>query len=70
MQIFLFPTSRSALGLAQLPIQWVQGDFFPRVKRPGVGDETEHSPPSGAEVKNAWNYTSTPSIRLHGMVLS
>jgi len=26
----------------------------------------EHSPRSGAEVKNEWNYTSTPSIRLHG----
>jgi hypothetical protein len=24
-----------------------------------------HSPPSSAEVKNAWSYTSTPPIRLH-----
>jgi hypothetical protein len=38
------------------------------VKRPGR--EAEHSPPSSAEVKNAWNYTSTPSICLHGVVLS
>jgi hypothetical protein len=22
--------------------------------------EADHSPPSGAEVKNAWSYTSTP----------
>jgi hypothetical protein len=30
----------------------------PRVKRPGC--EADHSPPSSAEVKNAWSYTSTP----------
>jgi hypothetical protein len=29
-----------------------------------------HSPPSSAEVKNRWNYTSTTPIRLHGVVLS
>jgi len=39
------------------------------VKQPGC--ETDHSPPSNAEVKkNAWSYTSTPAIRLHGVVLS
>jgi hypothetical protein len=38
------------------------------VKRPGR--KADHSPPSSAEVKNAWSYTSTPSIRLHGVVLS
>jgi len=27
-------------------------------------------PPSIAEVKDAWSYTSTPPIRLHGVVLS
>jgi len=27
-------------------------------------------PPSSAEAKNAWSYTSTPTIRLHGVVLS
>jgi len=32
--------------------------------------ETDHSPPSSPEVKNAWSYTSTSSIRLHGVVLS
>jgi len=25
-------------------------------------------PPSSAEVKNAWSYTSTPPIRLHSVV--
>jgi hypothetical protein len=43
-------------------------DSFPGVKRPGR--EADHSPPSSAEVKNAWRYASTPPIRLHGVVLS
>jgi hypothetical protein len=38
------------------------------IKRPGR--EADHSPPSSAEVKNAWSYTSTPPICLHGVVLS
>jgi hypothetical protein len=38
------------------------------VKRPG--SEADHSPPSSAEVKTAWSYTSTSPIRLHGVVLS
>jgi hypothetical protein len=41
---------------------------FPGVKLPGR--EADHSPPSNAEVKNAWSYTSTPSVRLHCVVLS
>jgi hypothetical protein len=32
--------------------------------------KADHSPPSSAEFKNAWNYTSIPPIRLHGVVLS
>jgi hypothetical protein len=35
-----------------------------------AGREADHSPPSNAEVKNAWSYTSTPPIRLHGVMLS
>jgi hypothetical protein len=38
------------------------------VKRPGR--EADHSPPSSVEVKNAWSYTSTPSICLHDVVFS
>jgi hypothetical protein len=38
------------------------GDLSLGVKRPGR--EADHSPPSSAEVKNAWNCTSTPPIRL------
>jgi len=33
------------------------GALSPGVKRPGR--EADHSPPSSAEVKNAWIYTST-----------
>jgi hypothetical protein len=35
-----------------------------------VGRKADHSLPSSVEVKNAWSYTSTPPIRLHGAVLS
>jgi hypothetical protein len=34
-----------------------------------AGTWADHSPPSSV-VKNAWSYTSTPSIRLRGVVLS
>jgi len=42
-------------------------DFFNAVKRPGREDD--HSLSSGVEVKNAWSYTSTPPMRLHGVAL-
>jgi hypothetical protein len=69
LEIFLFTTaSRTALGPTQPPIQWVPGALSLGVKWPGC--EADHSPPSSAEAKNAWSYTSTPPIRLHGVVLS
>jgi hypothetical protein len=42
------------------PIQWVPGGgLFPRgVKRPE--HEADHSPPTSAEGKKMWVYTSTP----------
>jgi hypothetical protein len=40
------------------PIQWVPGDISPELKRPGR--EAGHSPPTSAEVKKMWTYTSTP----------
>jgi hypothetical protein len=61
-------TSRTALGPIQPPMQWVPGALSLAVQRPGLGGD--HTPPSSAEVKNAWSYNSTPPIRLHGVVLS
>jgi len=39
-------------------IQWVPGSLSMGVN--GQGREADHSPPSSAEVKNAWSYTSNP----------
>jgi hypothetical protein len=50
-------TSRTALRPTQPPIQWVPGVLSLGVKRPGR--EAKHWPPSSAEVKNEWSYTST-----------
>jgi hypothetical protein len=54
--------SREGLGIflfsTQPPIQWVPGALSLGTKRPGC--EADHSPPSSAEVKNAWSYTSIP----------
>jgi len=41
----------------QPPTQWVPRAFSLGVKRPGR--KADHSPPSSAEVRNAWSYTST-----------
>jgi hypothetical protein len=60
--------SRTSLGPTQPPIQGVPGALFLGVKRPG--SEADHSPPSSAEVKNAYSYTSPPPIRLYDVVLS
>jgi hypothetical protein len=69
MGAFLFTTaSRTVLGPTQPPIQWVPWALSLGVK--GPGREADHSPPFSAEVKNAWKSTSTPPIRLHGVVLS
>jgi len=56
-----------ALGPTQLPIERVKGTLFLGIKRPRR--ETDQSLLSSAEVKNAWGYTSTPPVRLHGVVL-
>jgi hypothetical protein len=41
-----------------------RGDGIKRQER-----EADHSPLSSAEVKDAWSYTFTSPIRLHGVVL-
>jgi hypothetical protein len=51
--------SRPALGPTQPPIQWLSEALSLGLKRPG--SENDHSPPSSAEVKNAWSYTSNPA---------
>jgi hypothetical protein len=49
-------------------IKWVPRAISLGVKR--SGREANHSPPSTAEVKNTYSCTSTPPIRLHGVVLN
>jgi len=57
---------RPVLGPTQPPIQCIPGALTPGVKLPGHA--ADHSPPSGAKVKNVWSCTSSPSICLHGVV--
>jgi hypothetical protein len=54
---FLFAASRLALEPTQ-PIQWVSGVLSQGAKR--SGREGDNSPPTSAEVKKTWIYTSTP----------
>jgi hypothetical protein len=57
-----YSKTRPALGPTQPPVQWVTGALSLWVKRPG--HEADHSPPSRAEIKNAWSYTSPPQYAL------
>jgi hypothetical protein len=67
--IFLFTAaSITALGPTQPPVQWVPGVLSSAVKQPGR--EADSSPPSSAESKNEWSYTSSPTIHLYGVVIS
>jgi pimeloyl-ACP methyl ester carboxylesterase len=59
---------RPALGPTQSPTQWVVEAISLGVKR--ERREGDHLPPSSVETMNAWSYTSTPPIRLHGLVLT
>jgi hypothetical protein len=69
MGFVLFTTaSRSAVGPTQTPVQSVYRRLFSRgVRRPEC--EADHSHTSSAEAKNAWRYTSTPPVRLYGVVV-
>jgi hypothetical protein len=67
--IFLFTTvSVTALEPTQPPIQWVPGALSLGVKRPVR--EADHHLHLVPRSKNEWSYTSTPPVRLHGVVLS
>jgi hypothetical protein len=58
LQNYVFGNAyKLALGPIQPHIQWVPETLSPGENRPGR--EAERSPPSTAEVKNAWSYTST-----------
>jgi hypothetical protein len=66
---FFFATvSRHAIGSTGPHVQWVPEALSPGVKWPG--HESNYSPPSNAEIKNGWSYTSTLPKRLHGVVLN
>jgi hypothetical protein len=64
---YVFPFVFMYLGPTQ-GYQWVPETINLGVQR--LGREADNSPPSSAEVRNAWSYTSTPLILLHGVVLS
>jgi hypothetical protein len=65
-EIFVFSkTSKPALKPTHLPTPWVSGAVSPGVKRPRR--EVNNSPPSNAEDRNEWSYTSDPPICLHGV---
>jgi hypothetical protein len=54
-------------GPIQPPIQWVPGAFSLGLRQPGREDD--HSPPSGAEVKECVELYLHSPILLHGVVL-
>jgi hypothetical protein len=66
--IYLHHRIQTGSGAHPASNQWVPGAFSLRVKRPGR--EADYSPLSSAEIKITSSYTSTPRIRLHGVLLS
>jgi len=59
LRIFLLTTaSRQAVGPIQSAIQWIPWAVSLGAKR--QRRDADHPPPSSAEVKNEWSYTSTP----------
>jgi hypothetical protein len=60
---FLSNAQVSSVAQPASLIKWYK-NIFTKVKQPGHA--VDHSPPSGAKVKNEWSYTSTP-IRLHSV---
>jgi len=67
-EIFTFaPESGLALGPTQPSIQWVTEALSPGVKL--QERESDRSPASTAEVKNAWSYASTPPYDFNACCL-
>jgi len=62
---FLSRPTRTDRLPTQFPIQKVLGVFPTGTELPG--SEADHSPPSSAEVKKGWSYTSTVLIHRHGV---
>jgi hypothetical protein len=58
---FLSKTSRRTPRPTQPPVQWVAG-FLSGGKAAGGGSEVDPTPPSTAEVKSNWSYTSAPPV--------
>jgi hypothetical protein len=68
-ELFFHYHIQTSTGPNQFSVQWVPESLTLGVKRPGL--EANHSPPSGAEVKNACNHTSTSPICMsYGVVLN
>jgi hypothetical protein len=57
-RIFSSPRCPDRSGVRPTSYPMGTGGSFPRVKR--LGREADHSPPTSAEVKKMWIYTSTP----------
>jgi hypothetical protein len=53
------------LPLGPTQPSWAKGGFSFGGKQ--LGRELKHSTSCSAEVKNAWSYTSTPPVCLHGI---
>jgi hypothetical protein len=51
-------SSKQVPGLTQPAIQWAAGGSFLGDKR--QGRKADHSPPTSAEVKETWIYTTSP----------
>jgi hypothetical protein len=64
-----FLSSPPALGPTQPLSNGYRGETGGGSSYP-LSREADRSSPSGAEVKNAWSYTSTTAIYPHGVVLS
>jgi hypothetical protein len=64
----LATASGPALWPTQPPIQTAPDALILGIKRPGC--EADNSTPFSAEAGNAWNYTSTPQVSVHGVVLN